>query len=146
MQPVNFDETLDQIVGRDPRFSREAYVFLREALDVTQRPIARARKSEVCHVSGQQLLEGVRDHARSQFGPMARMVLAEWGVRRCEDFGEIVFNMVENGLLSKTESDSRADFTGGYDFFEVFSKPFLPQAKAHANPEPSGGTPSGSVR
>jgi len=54
------------------------------------------------------------------------MVLNEWGVHRCEDFGEIVFNMVEHDLLAKTSEDSRENFKGGYDFEEAFRKPFLP--------------------
>ena len=57
---------------------------------------------------------------------MALVVLGEWGIHRCEDFGEIVFNMVEYELLAKTDKDSRDDFKGGYDFEDVFQKPFLP--------------------
>jgi uncharacterized repeat protein (TIGR04138 family) len=57
------------------------------------------------------------------------MVLEEWGLRCCSDFGEIVFNMIEAGWLAKTEKDSRADFLGGYDFDEAFRKPFLPKGK-----------------
>ena len=56
-------------------------------------------------------------------------------VQRCEDFGELVFNMVENNLLAKTKEDSRADFKGGYDFEEAFRRPFLPAAKRLV-PEP----------
>jgi uncharacterized repeat protein (TIGR04138 family) len=57
---------------------------------------------------------------------MALMVLNECGIRSCEDIGEIVFNMVENSLLAKTDEDSRTDFKGGFDFEEAFRKPFLP--------------------
>jgi uncharacterized repeat protein (TIGR04138 family) len=56
-------------------------------------------------------------------------VLAEWGVRNSEDFGEIVFNMVDVGLLAKTEKDSRADFQNAYDFFDAFRRPFMPENK-----------------
>ncbi|MBC8097592.1 MAG: hypothetical protein H7Y43_17455, partial [Akkermansiaceae bacterium] len=62
-------------------------------------------------------------------GPMAITVLEEWGIRTCQDFGEIVFNMVEVGLLAKTEKDTRDDFQGGYAFEDAFRKPFLPQSK-----------------
>ena len=86
-------------------------------------------RNRPAHVSGQQLLEGIRAHALEQFGPLTLMVLEEWGVRRCEDFGELVFNMVENSLLGKTENDSRDDFKGGYDFNEAFRRPFLPGSK-----------------
>ena len=57
---------------------------------------------------------------------MTLTVLEEWGIKCCEDFGEIVFNMVENKLLAKTEQDSREDFRNGYDFHDAFRKPFLP--------------------
>jgi uncharacterized repeat protein (TIGR04138 family) len=80
-------------------------------------------------VTGRELLSGIRTYALAQFGPMAMTVLDEWGVTRCEDFGEIVFNMVDAGLLSKTDSDSREDFQGGYSFDEAFRNPFLPQGK-----------------
>jgi len=72
---------------------------------------------------------------------MALMVLNEWGVTRGEDFGEIVFNMVDTGLLGKTEKDSRDDFKGGYDFNEAFRQPFLPENKPPV-PQPS---PPGKV-
>ena len=128
MQGINFDEMLDKIIARDPRYPREAYCFVREGLDHTQKLIGKAPKNDAPrHVSGRQLLDGIRDHALRQFGPMTITVLHEWGLRRCEDFGEIVFNMVENSLLAKTDSDTREDFKGGYTFEEAFRKPFLPQ-------------------
>jgi uncharacterized repeat protein (TIGR04138 family) len=128
MHKVNFEDELEKVLARDPRFERDAYFFVREALDHTQKLIGRAT-TEIRHVSGQQLLDGIKDYALLQFGPMAITVLEEWGIRRGEDFGEIVFNMVEQGLLSKTKNDSRADFAGGYDFDTAFRKPFLPSAK-----------------
>ena len=60
---------------------------------------------------------------------MTMTVLEEWGIRACPDFGEIVFNMIEQGWLAKTDKDSRADFLGGYDFDEAFRQPFLPKGK-----------------
>lgn len=130
MQAPNFDEILERIVTNDPRYQRDGYFFLREALDHTQKMVGKAKKGEIRHVSGQELLEGIRDYALSQFGPMTLTVLAEWGIRSCEDFGEMVFNMVENSLLAKTEKDSRDDFKGGYNFEDAFRKPFLPGGKA----------------
>ena len=67
---------------------------------------------------------------------MAVTVLEEWGVRSCHDFGEIVFNMVENSLLAKTEKDSRDDFQNGYVFTEAFRKPFWPQHKLVSEAKP----------
>lgn len=130
MQEFNFDLKLEQILAKDSRYSREAYVFLREALDFTQK-LMRQPNQAMCrqHVSGQELLNGIRQFALQQFGPMVMTVFEEWGIRRCADFGEIVFNMVEFDLLAKTNRDSREDFQDGYDFVEAFRKPFLPEGK-----------------
>jgi uncharacterized repeat protein (TIGR04138 family) len=128
MHEANFEETLEQILAKDPRYRRDAYLFVRDALDFTQKTATRERR-EGLHVSGQELLNGIRDYALAQFGPMAITVLEDWGIMRCEDFGEIVFNVVEAGLFSTTDKDSREDFRGGYDFEEAFRKPFLPQNK-----------------
>jgi uncharacterized repeat protein (TIGR04138 family) len=129
MQEVNFEEELEKILKKDSRYRREAYCFLREALDYTQKQAGKPKKGEVRHVSGQQLLEGIRQFALQQYGPMGLTLLNEWGVRRCEDFGEIVFNMVECRLLAKTETDSREDFKNAYDFHEAFSTPFVPASR-----------------
>lgn len=129
MQAINFEEILEKIMSGDSRYHRDGYFFLREALDHTQKIVAKAKKGAVRHVSGQELLRGIREYALTQFGPMAMTVLEEWGIRSSEDFGEMVFNMVENNLLAKTADDSRADFKNGYDFEEAFRQPFLPQKK-----------------
>ena len=136
MHEANFDDGLEQILAKDTRFHRDAYIFLREALDHTQKAILKENRGELRHVTGQELLGGIRDYALQQFGPMAITVLEEWGITRCEDFGEIVFNMVETGLLAKTEQDSRDDFQNGYDFQAAFRKPFLPQNKSQGETKP----------
>jgi uncharacterized repeat protein (TIGR04138 family) len=136
MQEVNFDLALEKILAKDSRYSREAYVFVREALDFTQKLIGRGSQGR--HVTGQELLDGIRRFALQQFGPMVPTVFEEWGITRCPDFGEIVFNMVENGLLARTEKDTREDFQNGYDFNEAFRKPFQPQNKPE--PEEKGMT------
>lgn len=145
MQSVNFEEVLDQIVARDPRYSRDAYFFLREALDHTQKMAGRLKPGEVHHVTGQELLTGIQAYALEQFGPMTLTVFHAWGVRACEDFGEIVFNMVETSLLAKTESDRREDFRGGYKFEDAFLKPFQPLHRRTQPPtatQPSPPLPS----
>jgi uncharacterized repeat protein (TIGR04138 family) len=129
MQPVSFDEVIDLLVTRDSRYHRESYFFVREALDFTQKSGPKPKRSEIRHVTGAELLDGIRAYALQQFGPMAITVLGEWGIHRCEDFGEIVFNMVETGLLAKTDRDSRDDFKGGYAFDAAFRLPFLPAAR-----------------
>jgi len=137
MQEINFDETVEIILSRDTRYTREAYGFVREALDFTQKLIVKENRGQLRHVSGQELLEGIRQFALQQFGPMTVTVFAEWGIRNCRDFGEIVFNMVETGLLAKTDRDSREDFQNGYDFTEAFCKPFWPSKKDQPESKPA---------
>jgi uncharacterized repeat protein (TIGR04138 family) len=135
MQPLNFEESLEQIVAKNPRYHHDAYVFMREALEYTQGSIGKSKKNEIRHVSGNELLEGVRKYAIEQFGPMVPTVFSEWGIRSCEDFGELVFLMIENNILAKTEQDSRDDFKAGYNFYDAFCKPYLPSSKVNA-PQP----------
>jgi len=126
MQPIEFDEVIRRIVERDPRFKREAYIFIRESLEYTQKMMGRPSAEEIRHVTGRDLLEGVRRYALDQYGPMVQTVIGEWGIHTCEDVGDIVFNMVDFNLLAKTETDSREDFKGVYEFDEAFAKPFRP--------------------
>ena len=136
MQEVSFEEALEKIRAKDPRYARDAYMFVREALEHTQKAIAKEDR-RVRHVTGQELLAGIREYALAQFGPMVMTLFEEWRVRHCGDFGEIVFNMIEVGWLAKTKEDSRAHFAGGYDFSEAFRKPFLPESKQTPGlPEP----------
>jgi uncharacterized repeat protein (TIGR04138 family) len=111
--------TIRKIVQKDPRYGAQAYYFMFDALDYT---IQRLKK--VRHVTGKELLEGIREYATEHFGFLARTVLSEWGLNATEDFGEIVFNLVEAGLLSRTESDTRKDFAGVYEFEEAFESSF----------------------
>ncbi|MGA2180239.1 MAG: Minf_1886 family protein [Verrucomicrobiota bacterium] len=136
MQEINFDEAVEQILARDSRYTRDAYLFVREALDYTQRLVGKETRGQIRHVSGQELLNGIRQFALNQFGPMVMTVFEEWGVHNCRDFGEIVFNMVETSLLAKTEKDTRDDFQNGYDFTEAFRKPFWPQSKSDSENKP----------
>jgi len=114
---MNFLKVVEEIVVKDPRYKVEAYDFVMNALGYTQSKLDKPR-----HVSGQELLEGIRGYGLELFGLMTRTVFENWGVRRTEDFGNIVFNMVDAGLLAKTEKDSIEDFSDGYDFKEVFDK------------------------
>lgn len=76
------------------------------------------------HVTGKQLMEGIRKYALKQFGFMALTVFEQWGIKQDEDFGNIVFNLVESGLMGKTETDSRDDFKNIYDFKKAFDEGF----------------------
>lgn len=106
---------IKKLLERDARYRLEAYRFIFEALEFTLNKIGEKR-----HVSGQELLQGVREYALQEFGMLAKMVFNRWGVTRTEDFGELVFNLVEAGLMGKTDTDTRADFRDGFDFEEAF--------------------------
>jgi uncharacterized repeat protein (TIGR04138 family) len=123
-------QCLEELVRRDPRYAYEAYEFVFAALAHTQKVLGRVPQepaeepaeepSEEAavvehHVSGPELLDGIRDLALREFGLMARTVFRMWGIESTGDFGEIVFNLIEANLMSKTEGDSRADFVGVYD-------------------------------
>ena len=130
MQAVDFDETIEKIVAQDSRYSLEAYYFVREALDYTQKKLVRNKKiQQPQHISGQELLEGTRSFTLKEYGPMGFHLLSAWGIHQCSDIGELVFNMVESNLLSKTDEDTRDDFAGGFNFTEALVWPFLPPSK-----------------
>jgi uncharacterized repeat protein (TIGR04138 family) len=116
---MEFMERVEKIVSTDPRYKVDAYAFVMAALHYTQKMIGERR-----HVSGKELLEGIRRYALEEFGVMARTVFDHWGIRCTEDFGNIVFNMVDAGLMSKREEDSIDDFKDGYEFEEAFEKAF----------------------
>jgi uncharacterized repeat protein (TIGR04138 family) len=112
-------EKLEKIVAADKRYRLEAYVFIMHALDM-----AVSKKAEPGHVSGEELLGGVKDYGKHLFGPTAKMVFEHWGVHETEDFGNIVFSLVSAGILSTSNTDSREDFAGVYDFSEVFDRQY----------------------
>ncbi len=137
MQDLDFAEIIELICKEDARYDKKAYFFVRQGLDQTVNNLkkndpTRAQRSP--HVSGRELLEGLRAHALDQFGPLAKTVLESWGVRRCTDFGNIVFNLIEYNIFSKTDNDRREDFADIYDFDDAFVKPFQPAGKRRAGP------------
>ena len=126
---TSYQTRIADLVERDPRYSYEAYEFVFAALSHTQRVLGRLPgKGEVpetqYHVSGRELVEGVRDLAVREFGFMARIVFRMWGITRTADFGEIVFNLVSEGLMSKTDQDSREDFQDIFDFDQALVHDF----------------------
>ncbi len=105
------------ILEKDGRYDSRAYDFVLQV-------ISEATDEAKGHVSGQELLEWFRDLALDAYGPLAYTVLNDWGVRSCLDVGEIVFNLLDAGLIGKTDADSKADFVGGYDFRQEFLGPY----------------------
>lgn len=137
MNGKDFGEVVSVIVKNDTRYELGAYDFVRQALDHTLTQIRQKKEQRSSpHVSGQELLDGIRDFALEQYGPMAKTLFEHWGVKKTEDFGEIVFNLVEFGIFGKTESDRREDFKGIYSFDEAFVDPFLPPSRRN-NPQPT---------
>ncbi len=126
MQKPAFQETLDQLVASDPRYSREAYGFLREALEFTQKRRRKARTGDSTHVSAVQLLDGFREYCLQQFGPMCLTVLGHWGVHSTGDVGNLVFNLIEAGVFGRAEDDRLEDFEERFTFDEAFVAPFRP--------------------
>ena len=125
MQKLTFDEAVAILTEADPRFHRDAYFFLREMLDYSVKQRKR-QSGESGHVTGQQLCEGGRQLAIKHFGPMAATVLDYWGIRRTEDFGDMVWTLIEIGVFGKTDTDSRDDFKDVYSFHDAFVAPYLP--------------------
>ena len=134
MQKIGFAEALDSIVASDPRYQRDAYGFLRDALDFTTKQQKKIKGVSIRHVTGPELLDGVRKYALKEFGPMVITVFDNWGIHSCEDIGNMVFNLIGSGVFGKTEEDSIEDFKNVYDFGKAFVKPFAPAKSATAKP------------
>ena len=128
MSDKNFPEVVKKIHQKDDRYAKGAYFFIREALDHTLKSLDKNSRKNKGHVSGEELLEGIRSFALDRFGPMTLTLMNHWNIRQCRDFGNIVFNLVEFGILGRTDNDSLEDFEGGYNFQEAFESPFLPNS------------------
>jgi len=151
MPLVDPSHPLFQLLQRDRRYSLDAYLFVLEALSFAQESLGmgqepraedlepapaeptegsgttrsrsgRRRRQVERHVSGQELCEAARKYGLQQYGYLAPTVLAAWGIRRTDDIGEIVFNMIDIGQMRKTRKDKREDFHDVYDFDEAFTR------------------------
>lgn len=143
MQKAPFHETLEQVLAHDPRYGREAYMFLREALEFAQKRRRKSRAPASTHVSAAELLDGFRSYALQQFGPMSMTVLDYWDIRSTGDVGRMVFNLIEAGIFGRSEDDRIEDFENGFDFGEAFVEPFRPMGapasvRAKRKPKLSG--------
>src|SRR3981189_644414 len=106
MQKIGFAEALDSIVASDPRYQRDGYIFLRDALDFTTKQQKKIKGVSVRHVTGAELVDGVRQYALEELRPMVMTVFDSWGVRSGADIGHIVCNLIGAGVFGKTEQDS----------------------------------------
>lgn len=126
MQAVQFEESIASIMRREGRYDGQAYFFLKESLDFTLKRVMEETGGKGRHVSGKELLEGFRDLAIEQFGPMASTLMDEWGVMECRDVGNMVFQLIEEQVFGRQESDKPEDFDGVFDFRKALCDPFLP--------------------
>ena len=118
----DFETIIQDICIKDRRYKIDAYSFVMEALNYTQRKFKSLK-----HVTGEQLLVGIGELLLTRYGPMTMTVLNHWGIRTTDDFGNIVFNLVENKVLSKTDEDNLEKFRNFYDFNEVFNHGYRKQ-------------------
>lgn len=148
MPLVDPSHPLFQLLQRDRRYTLDGYLFVLESLSFAQETLGlgqepatedleplpadaggttrsksgRRRRQAERHVSGQELCEAARRYGLQQYGYLAPTVLAAWGIRKTDDFGEIVFNMIEIGQMRKTRGDKREDFHGVFQFEEAFAR------------------------
>ncbi len=139
-----FPADIEKLCARDPRYAADAYFFVVEALNTTTKKHLKQNPDRDKHVTGQELSEGIRDVALEEFGPMAYAVFTEWGIHATNDFGEIVYNLIDIGRLGKTDTDSKSDFNAVFDFDEAFRAPFQPQSDIPSTP-PARRKPKATV-
>jgi uncharacterized repeat protein (TIGR04138 family) len=135
-------DPLRKLALKDGRYAPEAFTFLYESLDHAVRLAGREQaQGTERHVSGQELLAGMRAYAQELFGPLAGEVWRRWGVRETLDWGRIVFLLVDAGLLNRQEEDQIEDFRDGFDFDEAFVKRYRPKLPPEvlARPGEDGG-------
>ncbi len=113
-----FEQAVKQFVIEDPRYPAEAYIFLKAAFDATM--------TGNTHVSGAELAENFAAFALEQFGPMAKFTLEKWGIFSTSDIGNLVFNLIEMGILYKNEGDKRSDFDDVFNLTERLTSRFAP--------------------
>ena len=140
MREDPIDKAIKALAKKDSRYAPESYYFVLESLEYTLKMLDKPSKSgRERHISGRELLEGIRNYGLQEYGPMSLRVLKHWGITRTEDFGEIVFSLVESGKLRRTSEDSREDFANGYDFDDAFARPFRPTPQVPPVPKKSSG-------
>lgn len=150
MAHLSMDQAVAKLREQDSTYAPAAYHFIRRALDHSLRKLNREDSERPAHVSGKELLEGFRDLALAEFGPLAKTVLEDWGITKCSEVGEIVFQLVSLGVLGKNESDKIDDFKELWSFAEAFDTPFQPQAAVPAakkiSPRRESSSPAKSDR
>ena len=146
------DEAIAKALASRGPYPIEAYQFIREGLEysvgrvqASSRDIHGASPPEGNHVTGQQLCMGLLDFAIFRYGMLAPAVLERWRIHRTDDFGRMVFAMIDVGIMAKTPSDSIEDFRSVYDFAEVFSPDSIRRRLAAAGAPPAQREPSAPI-
>ena len=133
-------DPLRKLALKDGRYAPEAFTFLYESLDHAVKLAGREQAEGADrHVSGQELLAGMRAYASELFGPLAGEVWRRWGVKETLDWGRIVFLLVDAGLLNRQAEDKIEDFKDGFEFDDVFVKKYKPKLPPEMLAPPGGG-------
>ena len=127
---ITFEEAIHLCLEKDPRYHPAAYELVRDALHAACSKFRGGADDK--HVTGQELLEGFREHVIGEFGPMSLTILEEWGLTKGLDVGHIVYNLIDVGYFGKNEGDCLEDFDGGFTFAKAFTEPFLPTSQKKA--------------
>lgn len=136
------NDPLRRLALKDGRYAPEAFQFLYDSLDHAVRLTGREQAEGTDrHVTGQELLAGLRAHATEVFGPLAGAVWRAWGIRDTLDWGRIVFLLVDEGMLNRQESDSIEDFRAGFDFDAAFVAAYRPAIPAELFSHPGEAAP-----
>jgi uncharacterized repeat protein (TIGR04138 family) len=136
---MNTDPTkhslLEKIIAKDPRYPLDAYLFVSMAVNLISKEIMSKRKTaRTRHITGLQLLNGMRQLLLGKYGCMTIDVLNAWNIHCTDDVGNIVFNLAEIKLLGTSENDSREDFHNRFSFHTAFVLPFTPGKRVKAMP------------
>jgi uncharacterized repeat protein (TIGR04138 family) len=126
---------LQQILEKDSRYPLEAYQFVSMAVNLISKKITARRKTgRTRHISGLQLLNGMKELLLEKYGCMTIEVLSAWNIHRTDDIGDIVFNLAEVKLLGTSENDSKEDFCDRFNFHAAFAAPFTPNKRLKPMP------------
>jgi len=126
---IDLKEIMDQAGGYSPA----CFGFIRDGLAHTvemvhgnpadQTMLELGLSEDSRHVCGRELCIGLKDFAIDRYGMLAKSVLNRWGIHYTRDFGNIIFAMVDAGLMRTTDEDCIEDFDAVYEFDDVFADP-----------------------
>ncbi len=114
-----FYSIVEDIHTRDSRYNEGVYEFVMQALSYTQKKFKKTK-----HVTSEELLLGIKELLLTNFGPMTLTVLKHWGIESTDDFGNVVYNLVEDKILSRSDEDDFEKFKDAYDFKKVFKEEY----------------------